>query len=327
MGLEYQPTDEIMIRATRSDDVREPNPSESNPSQTSIALPLADPFNGGAQHPINVITGGNPKLNLETARTTTFGFVLKPHFMPGLKTSVDYYNIVVNGAIDSVTAANTISACNLHNLLCNNIVFSGATKASAITTITSTFQNLNFVHAEGWEMVADYSIDHVMGGRVDIDVNANYVLHLLSVDGTGLATVSDGVTGNAGSLTTVSGVPRYKLDAVVAYTKDNWTVSAHGRYIPQSLYDSTKVGPGQAGYSINAANSQSSNTVSAVFYLDLNASVQLPVSVWGSSKMVVYGGINNVLDQAQPPQERLFGNPLQFDVVGRAFKVGLRSNW
>ena len=326
VGLEYQPNDEVMIRATTSADVREPNPAESNPNQTSIQLPLNDPFGGGTHNILN-ITGGNPKLSLENSRTTTFGFVLKPHFIPGLKTSVDYYNILVGGAIDSVTGINTLNACKNLNLLCNNITFTGAFKASQAASVVSVFQNLDYIHAEGWEMVADYTIDHVMGGRVDIDVNANYILHLVSIDGTGLATVSDGVTGNAGSLSTVSGVPRYKIDTVVAYTKDNWTVSAHGRYIPQGIYDSTKLGPDQVGYTLNSPIGQSRNTVSGIFYLDLNASVRLPVSVWGSNKMEVYGGINNIFDQAQPSELRLFGNPLQFDVIGRAFKVGMRAAW
>ncbi len=152
-------------------------------------------------------------------------------------------------------------------------------------------------------------------------------MDLKEVGGTGLVTRMDGVTGSAGSLTTIFGVPTYKIDTVVSYTRDEWTVSAHGRYIPKSIYDPTKIGPGQAGYNINSPISQSSNFVSPTFYLDLSASVRLPVSVWGSKKMELYGAINNVFDTYPPGEERFFGNPLQYDPIGRAFRVGMRSNW
>jgi hypothetical protein len=53
---------------------------------------------------------------------------------------------------------------------------------------------------------------------------------------------------------------------------------------------------------------------------------QLP-SIRGSAKAEVYASITNVFDLDQPPELRLFGNPLQYDTVGRAFRIGLRARW
>ena len=327
-GLTYRVSDEILIRAAQSSDIREPTPQESNPNVTQIFLPLTDPFSpGGGQHLINNITGGNSHLNLESANTTTFGFALTPHFLPGFEMSADYYDITVKDAIDTVTGAQIISACQLQNLLCNLITWSGAAKASSIVATLSNYQNLDFLHDQGWEMKAGYTVPNVYQGVVHFDVDANYVLDLKTVGGTGLVTQYAGQTGNPGSLTTIFGVPTYKVNAVINYTRSIWSATVQLRYIPSGIYDPTKVGPGQPGYNINLANSQSSNTVDSAFYVDLSGSVKLPVSLWGSQNMVLYGAIQNANNQQMPPQERLFGNPLIFDPIGRSFKIGLRSNW
>ncbi len=42
-------------------------------------------------------------------------------------------------------------------------------------------------------------------------------------------------------------------------------------------------------------------------------------------KMEVYGAFNNIFDTTPPKSLRFFGNPLQFDVIGRTFRVGVRA--
>ncbi len=43
--------------------------------------------------------------------------------------------------------------------------------------------------------------------------------------------------------------------------------------------------------------------------------------------MEFYWVVDNVFDTPEPPELRLLGNPLQFDPVMRAFRVGVRTNW
>jgi hypothetical protein len=136
----------------------------------------------------------------------------------------------------------------------------------------------------------------------------------------------DGVTGNAGSLTTIAGVPTYKLDGVVTYSRPTWSVTAHGRYIPKSILDPTKIGPGQAGYDINKSNSVNDNFVASRWYLDLSGSVQLPAQI-GGNPLELYGAVQNVFDKDNPSDIRLFGNPLQYDIIGRRFRLGIRAAW
>uniref|UniRef100_B0T8Z3 TonB-dependent receptor plug n=1 Tax=Caulobacter sp. (strain K31) TaxID=366602 RepID=B0T8Z3_CAUSK len=325
IGLEYQPNDQILVRVTRSADIRAPSAAESNPNTVQTFLPLNDPFSG-SNHLIGAPAGGNPNLELESAKTNTAGIVLKPNFLPGFHASVDWYDITVKNAIDAVTAPNILSACATKNLLCNLITFSGAAKASPVVSVLSNFQNVAQVHAEGYEFQSDYTIPDVWDGAVTFQLNANYVKDLKSIGGTGLVTRMNGVTGNAGSLAGIAGVPKYKIDGLVAYTRPSWMVAAHMRYIPESILDPTKIGPKQAGYNINLPTSIMINSVSSRFYLDLSGSAHLP-SIFGSSKTELYGGVTNVFDKDQPPELRLFGNPLQYDTVGRAFRLGIRAAW
>jgi iron complex outermembrane receptor protein len=325
VGVEYQPNDQILVRLTRSADIRAPSAAESNPNAVQTFLPLNDPFSG-TNHLIGALAGGNPNLQLERAKTNTAGVVLKPNFLPGFHASVDWYDITVRNAIDSVSAPNILSACATKNLLCNLITFSGAAKASPVTSVLSNFQNVAQVHAEGYELQSDYTIQDVMDGVVVLQLNANYVEDLKSIGGTGLITRMNGVTGNAGSLAGIAGVPKYKIDSVISYARPNWGLAAHLRYIPKSILDPTKVGPEDAGYNVNLATSVTTNRVSSRFYMDLSGSAHLP-ALFGSSKTELYGGITNLFDKEQPPELRLFGNPLQYDTVGRAFRVGIRAAW
>lgn len=316
LGAVYTPIPDITFRVTKSHDIRAPTALESSPNATTTQLPLADPFVGGTTLQL-VVAGGNPNLKLERASTFTAGVVLKPRFIPRFNMSIDYYNIKVSGAIDSLTPAVIATACKNQNLLCNLIQFNSN---GSINTIFTTSQNLSQLHAEGFELVTDYRIP-ALGGNIDLQLNGNYVVDLSTLGATGVSTQLDGVTGNSGSVTNIVGVPRWKLDGLISYSKQNWGVTAHMRYIPSGLLDSTKIGPEQPGYDINNPNSISTNKVDSRFYLDLSARVSV------TDNFEFYGGVNNVFDKGEPKQLRFFGNGLHFDPYGRAYKVGIRLKY
>jgi hypothetical protein len=142
----------------------------------------------------------------------------------------------------------------------------------------------------------------------------------------GLITKLDGVTGNSGSVTNITGVPQYKLDGVLTYSQENWSLTAHGRYIPEGILDPTKLGPQDAGYSVTSPIGFSDNRVDSAAYLDLSGTYSPTMKIFGG-KSQLYGAINNVADKSQPKQLRLIGNPLQFEPIGRSYRIGLRTNW
>ena len=316
VGAVYSPLPDLTFRVTKSRDIRAPTAQESSPNATTVTIPLADPFTGGTTLQ-TVVTGGNPNLQLERGDTFTAGIVLKPRFVSRFNLSLDYYNIKVNGAIDSLSSPVVATACRQQTLLCNLIQFN---PNGSINTVFSNFQNLSRLHAEGFELVADYRLP-LANGNLDLQVNGNYVRDLSTVGATGLVTQLDGVTGNLGSIANIQGVPRWRLDGVATYSRALWSLTAHGRYIPRSILDPTKVGPQDAGYNVNLPTSISTNRVDARFYLDLIATVRIPGS---SGRYEMFLAINNVMDKGEPPQLRLFGNALYYDPVGRNFRLGAR---
>ncbi len=209
---------------TKSRDVRAPTRGGIRRRIRSRRFCLCPIRSHGGTHNQLVVTGGNPNLQLEKGDTFTAGVVLKPRFLPRFNLSLDYYNIKVKGAIDSLTGTAIANACYLQNLLCDLITFTGAPKASAIDTVFSNFQNLSQLHAEGFELVTDWTIP-VLNGNLAFQVNANYVIDLSTISATGVATQLDNWTGNNGSVTNIQGVPRYKLDGVMTYSRDTWSLT------------------------------------------------------------------------------------------------------
>ena len=60
-----------------------------------VGTPAIDPASGQ----IRSLAGGNPDLDVEEAKTITFGVVLTPSFMDGLSFSADYFDIKIDGFI------------------------------------------------------------------------------------------------------------------------------------------------------------------------------------------------------------------------------------
>lgn len=315
VGAVYVPIPDITFRVTRSRDIRAPTAQESSPNATRIQLPQPDPFLGSTTLQF-IVTGGNPNLQLERGNTFTAGIVLKPRFLPRFNMSVDYYDIKVGGAIDSLSSTAIATACKTQSLLCDLIQFN---PNGSINTVFSTFQNLSQLHAEGYEFIADYRLP-ALGGNIDFQLNGNYILDLKTIGATGLVNKLDNVTGNSGTITNVQGVPRWKADAVVTYSRDAWALTAHGRYIPRGILDPTKIGAEQAGYDVNNPNSVNLNHVDGAFYLDLTTRVRFGTD----DRYEMFFTVNNVFDKQEPDQLRLFGNGLYFDPYGRYFKTGLR---
>ncbi|WP_299191416.1 TonB-dependent receptor [uncultured Erythrobacter sp.] len=88
-----------------------------NAALTAVCLAQGAPAGaiGSIQPPpagqINVTTGGNLNLGVETADTWTVGFVAQPDAIPGFSFSMDYWNIKVEGAIGTPAVGDIINGC------------------------------------------------------------------------------------------------------------------------------------------------------------------------------------------------------------------------
>ncbi len=119
----------------------------------------------------NTLTGGNTELDPEEADTYTFGFVMQPNFAEGLTLSVDYYDIKVEGAIDSVQQETTLIVCIEQNLFCDSInrgvndsLWLG--NAGPDSGVDALSTNVGFFQVKGIDVEASYNLELDSWGSV-----------------------------------------------------------------------------------------------------------------------------------------------------------------
>jgi len=325
LGAVYQLTDDYMLRVTRSHDIRAPSAQELNPNTRVQQLSFSDPkYN--VQYLIQSVSGGNPDLELERANTLTIGAVMQPGWADGFRLSVDYYDIKVDGAIDLIGPTLAVKLCREGKVagICDIGTDPDTGTPDRILRLYATYQNVNRLRAKGFEAVANYSFD-LLGGEFDLTANGSYIDTLSTTLPDGSVMEFSDVTGNATSATTLFGVPKWRADAVVTYSRPTFSITTQFNYIPPAMLSRDYIGPDDPEYSVYLPNSINNNRVDGRLYVNLNARVKL----FGDEdrNVEVFGGINNLFDKDPPSNLRLSGNPVYFDPVGRSFRGGIRGRW
>ena len=119
---------------------------------------------------LEIVSGGNPDLNVEKSDSYTYGAVLQPRFTPGLTLSVDYYNIKVKNVITAPSAQSIANACYDSPTITDNPFCSLFTRAPAAGGPNGE-QQYRIVEGSLQQTLLNYAALRVRG----IDVNANYV--------------------------------------------------------------------------------------------------------------------------------------------------------
>lgn len=329
VGAVYRPNDEYMLRVTRSRDIRAPSPAELNPNRSILSGQITDPkYN--VRYFVSNYSGGNPDLELERADTLTIGAVFRPRWIPNLQLSVDYYDIRVEGAIDIPNADLAVALCRAGNTVICTLGTDENGNPDRILALFSTYQNLSELHAEGVEVVANYTQDLAdvassLSGDLNIALNGSYVRTLSITLPNGSSRELSNWTGNTGLAASILGVPRWRGDAVITYSQPSYSLTTHLSYIPRGLLNPAWIGPEQDGYSPYLPNSVNYNHVSSRLYVALNGRVR--VASGSGHEIELFGGIRNLFNTDPPREIRLNGNPLYFDPVGRHYTAGFRISF
>jgi outer membrane receptor protein involved in Fe transport len=322
-GLVWSPLDWLRFRGTKSRDIRAPNVSELFGPVTSGFGILNDPARGGAQTNPTVRSGSNASLLPEVADTRTGGIVITPvadSWLGRIQFSADYYKIEIGEAIGTLGAQTIATRC-----------FQGATEFcglitrdsnNVITNIVDVQQNVNQLNASGMDIELSYRQPTGSFGELNFRLLDTRVYHLVTIDSAGPLDRA-GQTGLRGG--TIPGIPKYTLDALVAWKAGPVDVSLHGRYVPEGIYNAAFIGPEQSGYSISLPNSSNTNSMPSRTYLDVVGQYSFSLS-GGDSSIVVFAGVNNLTDAENPrfPGANGSGNNVLFDPVGRTYKLGVR---
>ncbi len=323
VGSRYAPIESLTFRGTYSRAVRVPNIEEAFAPQFTVDIGASeDPCNpqfidagsqfrrancmklvgasaGAAVNPYNStnfvsafipgISGGNPDLNPETADTFTVGAVYHPQgdfggALDGLTIIVDFYDIEIDGMIDTLDgfdiAQNCVDAPDLNNQFCDAIDRDPTN--GFITGFRSGQINLASVETQGIDWRVDYvfeiPFDQNLGSLRLSSLGTKFLKNKETRD------VSDptAITDVLGTLTRPEWIVNFNADWEL---DENWSFGWHGRFESSQL--TTDLEPQDLESNPNFVNIP--NT-SATIINDFSVSYHL------NDDLEFYGGVNDVFD-------------------------------
>ncbi|MBX5460867.1 MAG: TonB-dependent receptor [Steroidobacteraceae bacterium] len=315
-GLDWQVTDALRFRFTRSRDVRAGTLSERFDSSRGPGN-VTDPTTGSATpYAISVIAGGNPEVDPEKADTVTFGVVYQPAWLEGFAVSVDAFDIDIDGAIGQLGAQEIVDQC-----------YAGATQLCQyiergedgfISIVKNLFINTDQSKTRGIDLEASYTRPlELFGGGESLSARLlTTFIDELSTTQAGAAKVDRaGQTGVAG------GAPDWQATLSLTYERGAFSATLQERYIASGLYDATWI----EGVDID------DNTVDASLITNLQLAYNGDLTDRGTYRVSL--NVSNLLDE-DPPLAAAWGftgsrdtNSSLFDIYGRRYTLGVRFNF
>src|SRR3569833_2094350 len=167
VGLEWQPVQDLRLRATRSRDIRAPTLYDLFQSQTGNISGLVDYLTNTGGSVVNV-SGGFLLLVFVVARNTTAGVSYQPSWLPNFNASLDYFHAVIDNAIAVVSGSSTqieqiCIASGGTSPLCSLVIrpfpITNTSAANYPTLNYNVKQNVALIYAEGVDIAIGYESD------------------------------------------------------------------------------------------------------------------------------------------------------------------------
>ena len=240
----------------------------------AFADPLSARFSG--------IASGNPNLSEETADTVTYGLVFQPSFLPAFNLTLDYWDISIEDAIQSVTPQDIVNSCYQGESLNDNFcpLFTRNTSASS-----AQFGGFNFIR------LVDINFARLEADGIDASAGYNFGFgaHDFEVSVTGTRVNSLNNFTNPTNLNDVDVElgeilrPELAGNVLLRWTWGDVSVGWQSQYLGEMLLGSARV-------EIDTAQTLFGDAVflDGVWIHDLNARYD------AGDNLTLYGGINNV---------------------------------
>jgi iron complex outermembrane receptor protein len=318
VGGTYKPHEDVRFRVTRSRDIRAPNIAELYERGGSSNTNVFDPVLGQSIQ-IRELNQGNPELKPEIANTLTAGVVFQPSFIPRLAMSVDYYDIQLKDAIDTIGAPSLAQGCFAGNqLYCESITFNAD---GTIAFITNSRLNLASVDTSGFDLELSYGFrPEWLGGDIRLRALATRVTELKYTNPNG----EQNRLGQVSDVNRTYGVPKWAGNFSVDYDAERWNLGLQARLIGPGKFSTIYTEGAGAALTVN------DNKVPAYVYLTLTSSYEFELA--NGRSVQLFGVVNNLTDTDPPflPSGAAGGaresstNPVFYNVIGRYFRIGAR---
>ncbi|AZS22310.1 TonB-dependent receptor [Caulobacter sp. FWC26] len=319
-GLTWEVNNDLRLRGTRSRDIRAPNLSDLFAAGTAFQNTFVDASQpGGPTVSTYTISGGNPNLAPEVAKTWTAGLVYRPHWLPGFSASVDWYKIEIGNAIVAIGAQQLINQCygagvQQDPASCASIIRVPGSRGIEGATIYIGGVNAQKQAVEGVDYEFSYRADlssfsDSLRGSVDLRLLASNTLK--------------NETALAGTLTDQLGLP--------GTMKWNGLLTGTYTYGPSRTTVSVRYLGGGRLSNFASTNAQGVadeiNHFGSAAYVELAQNYDLKIA---GRNVTVFSVVENLLDRDPNPIPGLFsvayafGTTSQYDLLGRAYRVGAR---
>lgn len=282
LGATWKPIDDLLLRVTRSRDIRAPTLFDLFAGATSNIGAITDPVSGLTQS-VQQTGGGNPNLKPEEADTFTFGGVLSPAFLPGFSISVDYYRLKIDGAIGTLTARQIVENCAADPTTPECSLIIRPTPTAFPTNINIVPANIAFLKTSGIDIDASYRT--ALGdGELGLRLYANYLDSFVTQQ-SGSAPAYD-LAGTAEIGPQPIGRPRWRGTFSLNYTNGNF-----GLFLSEQYIGKFRLGSDQPNQVFDYP------AFKPVWYTDLTLSYKVPAT---GGTMELFATVNNLFDKDPP---------------------------
>ncbi|WOT04864.1 TonB-dependent receptor [Shewanella youngdeokensis] len=329
LGLQWVVNDAVTLRATQSTAFRVPSIPELFGGVDQGYMNTSDPCSGWTQLdpssnryancqaagvPVDYTQegttltdrGGNADLEPEEADTFTAGVVINPSLIPGLNITLDYYQIKLKNAINSVNGSSKLAACydsaNMSHPFCSDEHFTRDPQTGEITYLQTQLGNAAKEEVSGVDLAMFYQRD-ISGFSTQTTWEVSYLdqYDIQTYEGAPVEARA-GTIGYDGSYT------KWRSNAYFDLISDRWRFSYNVEYIGEA--DDQYANAGDIG-----------DAVDAVFYHNLQLRYDF------ETNLALTVGVDNVFDQEAPYHQSFTDgntNTMTYDLMGRRYYVGVK---
>jgi len=345
----YDPVDWFRFRTTRSRDMRAANFRELYYGQkihAGGAFGYCGPASTFQADPCDWSLEGNVDLKPETADTTTFGVVFTPtEHANGFQLAIDAFNIQITDAIQQANIRRVLDGCQISGLpeFCallvpdvpGNYAYNPATN-SGVSSIRALSFNGSAYTYKGVDLTGNYRMDLKSASSLNFRLLATHMTEQKFQPTPGQPFVDVvGQTGTSNSfLSDYQPTADWVANFATTYARNRLSVTGQVRYTSSGVMNYYGVTPGDAGYATAAPPlvTMSANSVPSHEIFTLAGSYDFDMK---GTKLQLFASIDNLFDKDPPIAVGSgFGgngnggtNPVFFDALGRAYRIGLRATF
>jgi iron complex outermembrane receptor protein len=325
-GLLWRPSAGLSVSASYGLSYQAPQLSEISGPQSAGVFPLEvlDPFRGNqlVTYPVEFVSGPNFNLKPETGDSFTLGLQYASQALPGLHTSLTWYDLRISNYIGTEAVSTFLMYPSL---------FPGAVIRApptlqdqqqgflgVITQLNDIYYNFGDIRVSGFDADISYAIDTRVGQFTPSVAIAN-IYRWQSAVLAGAPEIN-GVSAATGLFTGFGGVgwsPRWKGTAGLAWKQGPLSMNVAGRYIGRYL-----------DYQLFVPNT---NEIGNTWIFDFNTRFEIGQALastnpWLKGSYVAFGAVN-LLNKTPPFSYTPYMYDLEeYDIRGRYLhlNVGLR---